>query len=114
MYSSLEAFSWDEERHSIFGMLFLTSSYTVIVSTFDKVQSFLGIVLLLKVSFRKIFYLSYCDMLCKYIRLIIFPSFLQRFDFSCNNYVFIFIWAETKQANFFFQEIYHLPLKIVF
>ena len=61
MYSSLDAFSWDEERHSIFGMLFLTSSYTVIVSTFDKVQSFLGIVLLLKVSFRKIFDLRFAQ-----------------------------------------------------
>ena len=62
MYSfSLEAFSWDDERHSIFGMLFLTSRYTVIVSTFDKMQSFLGIVLLLKVSFRNIFDLRFAQ-----------------------------------------------------
>ena len=58
MYSfSLQAFPRYKERQNIFVMM-LALCYTVIISIFDKIQSFLEIIFLLPVSSRKKFFIE--------------------------------------------------------
>ena len=54
---SLQAFPRYKERQNVF-VIMLALCYTVIISIFDKIQSFLEIIFLLPVSSRKKFFIE--------------------------------------------------------